>query len=256
MNPRQLVAEALVLMSAVETMEAGTERVSLDWARSNWGELDGLALLRAALTGPFAGQIAMVSSFGAESAVLLDMIASVDRRTPVVFLETGKLFPETLAYKDELVDWLGLERRALDPARSGRAREIRSGRRCCGAVSPTCAATSARPSRWTRRWPDSPAGSPAASGSRAACAPRCRPSRSTAPPAAQAQPVGQLVAGRYPALSAAAPAAAAPVCWRAAIPSIGCVPCTRPVKAGEDVAAGRWWRLDKTECGIHRGEGI
>ena len=50
-------------MAAVGTMEAGTERVSLDWARSNWGELDGLALLRAALTGPFAGQIAMVSSF-------------------------------------------------------------------------------------------------------------------------------------------------------------------------------------------------
>ena len=50
----------------------------------------------AALTGPFAGRIAMVSSFGAESAVLLDMVASIDRRTPVVFLETGKLFPETL----------------------------------------------------------------------------------------------------------------------------------------------------------------
>ena len=51
----------------------------------------------------------MVFSFGAESAVLLDMVASIDRRTPVVFLETGKLFPETLAYRDELVSWLRLE---------------------------------------------------------------------------------------------------------------------------------------------------
>jgi hypothetical protein len=69
---------------------------SLGWARQVWGQLEGTALLPAALTGPFAGRIAMVSSFGAESAVLLDMVASIDRRTPVVFLETGKLFPETL----------------------------------------------------------------------------------------------------------------------------------------------------------------
>lgn len=37
--------------------------------------------------------------------------------------------------------------------------------------------------------------------------------------------------------------------------SIGCQPCTRPVMAGETVRAGRWWQLDKSECGIHRGEG-
>ena len=39
-------------------------------------------------------------------------------------------------------------------------------------------------------------------------------------------------------------------------PSIGCEPCTRPVRDGEDQRAGRWWQLDKTECGIHRGAGI
>jgi phosphoadenosine phosphosulfate reductase len=87
----------------------GTGHLSLRWAQRLWGELDGLALLRAALTGPWAGRIAMGSSFGAESAVLLDMVASTDRRTPVIFLDTGKLFPETLAYKDELVAWPGLE---------------------------------------------------------------------------------------------------------------------------------------------------
>ena len=96
-------------MALVQIAEAGHERPSLDWARAAWGEREGLALLRAALTGPFAGRVALVSSFGAESAVLLDMVASIDRRTPVVFLETGKLFRETLAYKDELVAWLRLE---------------------------------------------------------------------------------------------------------------------------------------------------
>ena len=68
-------------------------------------------------------------------------------------------------------------------------------------------------------------------------------------------PLGRLVAGRYPALSAAAPAAAAPVAGtRLSLDRLR--PCTRAVKDGEDIRAGRWWQLDKTECGIHRGEGI
>src|SRR6185312_1917502 len=56
----------------------------------------------------FAGGIAAISSFGADSAVLLDMIAGVDRALPILFLETGKHFGETLDYRDRLVDDLGL----------------------------------------------------------------------------------------------------------------------------------------------------
>ena len=54
------------------------------------------------------GRIATVSSFGAESAVLLAVIAEIDPTIPVVFLETGKHFPETLAYRQELAAHLGL----------------------------------------------------------------------------------------------------------------------------------------------------
>ena len=115
-------------MAVLEMAAVRSEPVSLDWARRAWGELEGLALLREALTGPLAGRIAMVSSFGAESAVLLDMVASVDRRTPVIFLETGKLFAETLRFKDELVAWLRLEDvRAIRPSRD-RPRPVRSRR--------------------------------------------------------------------------------------------------------------------------------
>ena len=166
-------------MSAAETKPAATASASLDWARDAWSGLEGLSLLRAALRGPFAGQIAMVSSFGAESAVLLDMIASVEPATPVVFLETGKLFPETLAYRDELVEWLWVDGRPRRSRPIPRTSHAPTPTAICGAASPTCAATSARPSRWTRRWPVLPAGSPAASGFRAACAPRCRRSRPT-----------------------------------------------------------------------------
>ncbi len=79
--------------------------------------LDSKAVLDAAINGIFAGRIAVVSSFGTESAVLLDLVAQVNRHTPVVFLETGKHFPETLAYRDTLIDKLGLtDVRSVGPA--------------------------------------------------------------------------------------------------------------------------------------------
>ena len=54
-------------------------------------------VLEDALLRRFPGKIALVSSFGTESAILLHMIAEIDPATPVIFLDTGKLFPETLA---------------------------------------------------------------------------------------------------------------------------------------------------------------
>lgn len=54
------------------------------------------------------GCIALVCSFGTESVVLLDMVAKVDRTTPILFIETGMLFPETLTYQQTLADELGL----------------------------------------------------------------------------------------------------------------------------------------------------
>jgi phosphoadenosine phosphosulfate reductase len=64
--------------------------------------------LRNAILRNHHGKIALVSSFGTESAILLNMVAAIDPATPVVFLDTGKLFPETLAYRDELIERLGL----------------------------------------------------------------------------------------------------------------------------------------------------
>jgi phosphoadenosine phosphosulfate reductase len=70
--------------------------------------LVGEALLRPILTHDFPGKIAVVSSFGTESAVLLRMVATVNPTTPVFLINTGKLFPETLLYRDELARRLGL----------------------------------------------------------------------------------------------------------------------------------------------------
>ena len=66
--------------------------------RKRYGQLDGIELLRVVIEQEFPTRIALVSAFGAESAVLLDLVAQVDPATPVIFLETGKLFPETPGY--------------------------------------------------------------------------------------------------------------------------------------------------------------
>ncbi len=69
---------------------------------------DSQEMLRSVIRDGLAGDLAVVSSFGAESAVLLHLVAQVDRTLPVLFLETHKHFPETISYRDQLVDVLGL----------------------------------------------------------------------------------------------------------------------------------------------------
>jgi phosphoadenosine phosphosulfate reductase len=70
--------------------------------------LHGEALLGPLIQREFPGRVALVSSFGTESAVLLRMVAAIDPALPVLFIDTGKLFGETLRYRDELVALLGL----------------------------------------------------------------------------------------------------------------------------------------------------
>ncbi len=82
-----------------------------------YGQLSGEALLRPMIETEFHGRIALVSSFGAEAAVLLHVIAAIDPARPVLFLETGKHFAATLRYRDALVARLGLtDIRNLRPA--------------------------------------------------------------------------------------------------------------------------------------------
>jgi len=77
--------------------------------------LEGRELLES-LVRDFRSKLAVVSSFGAESAVLLHMISEVDKTTPIIFLDTGKLFWETLSYRSMLIDALGLtDVRSIEP---------------------------------------------------------------------------------------------------------------------------------------------
>ena len=110
---------------------------------------DAHGILELALKGEFAGKSAVVSSFGAESAVLLHLVAQIDPATPILFLNTGKLFGETLRYRDRLQDELGLgDIRSLAPNPADRARSIPTAR--CGRATPMPAAISARSFRSSR----------------------------------------------------------------------------------------------------------
>ncbi len=102
-------------------------------------QLDGLRLayrgarpedVLAGVYAEFPDEVALVSSFGADAAVLLHMVSRIDRDFPVLMLETQMLFPETLAYQTELSAHLGLRNvRNLRPGRGrGRARRTRTAR--------------------------------------------------------------------------------------------------------------------------------
>ena len=113
------MAEPARIPDVIDTAPAFT---LADVARltAKYAGVDTQRMLADLLSGELKGRVAAVSSFGAESAVLLDMVAKVDRDVPVIFLDTGKLFPETLEYRDALTKRLGLtDVRSVqpDPAR-------------------------------------------------------------------------------------------------------------------------------------------
>jgi phosphoadenosine phosphosulfate reductase len=217
---------------------------------------DARGILELALKDEFAGRTAVVSSFGAESAVLLHMVAAVDPATPVLFLNTGKLFGETLRYRDRLQDALGLaDVRSLAPTVAAREANDPDGTlwskstdACCNfrkviplaqALAPFAAQVTGRKRFQTRE--------------RAAMQPveyfegRFR-----------FNPLWDMTLADLEAYMEAHRLPRHPLV-EDGYPSIGCMPCTRRVQAGEDYRAGRWSGLDKDECGIHigvDGEGI
>ena len=87
-------------------MQSTADNLAAEQARAmlaNYRDLDGAELLRPILVREFPGRIAVVSSFGTESALLLSFVAEIDPSVPVLFLDTGKHFGETLRHRDRLV---------------------------------------------------------------------------------------------------------------------------------------------------------
>ena len=208
------------------------------------------AVLSYALSG-FGGQIAMVSSFGADSAVLLHLVAKIAPETPVLFVDTLLLFKETLAYQRELAAKLGLRdvrlirgdatiRRLSDP---GDDLHLRAPDDCCylRKTLPLQTALTGFDGWITGR------------------------KRHQTEARATMDVVELDAAGRIKFNPLADWSIEDIRAYRAAhdLPShplvaqnylsIGCAPCTQPVTEGADPRSGRWQGLAKTECGIHFG---
>jgi phosphoadenosine phosphosulfate reductase len=210
-----------------------------------WGHLEGRALIAEAARR-FAGGLAAISSFGAESAVLLDLVAQVDAALPVLFVDTCELFDETLAYRDTLVRHLGLTNvRAVRPTPDERAEAEDLWRtdpdRCCHlrkvaplarAMAPFSALIDGR--KRAHGFERATLSAFEAGGRIVKISPlwSWTAERIEACFVARRLPRHPLVAQNYR--------------------SIGCWPCTRPVAPGEPARAGRWAGSVKTECGIHR----
>lgn len=208
-----------------------------------------VAVLEHALADTDVGRVALVSSFGAESVVLLHMISVMDRDTPVLFIDTEMLFEETLTYQREVAAKLELtnvqliraDARALADTDPDGTLHLTDPDACCNLrkTEPLERALSDYDAWITGR-------KRFQAGSRATLEffePEGDLRLKINPLAHWGREDVQdyMINNRLPRHPLVAKG----------YPSIGCAPCTSPVKPGEDPRAGRWRGLDKEECGIH-----
>jgi phosphoadenosine phosphosulfate reductase len=180
--------------------------------------------------------------------VLLHLWSEVAKGLPVVFLDTGFLFPETLAYRDQLAGRLGLRIEVARPA-VGREEFLRENGSnvyefnpdfCCehNKVDPLKPYL-ARAEAWV-------SGLRRDQSSARAATPILLPTEGPL----KVHPLATMTAAEQKAYLVEHGIPEHPLVARRYL-SIGCAPCTRPVEDGEDERAGRWAGKGKTECGIH-----
>jgi phosphoadenosine phosphosulfate reductase len=237
-------------MRAIDRIDTAPRFTQADADQLNvrFADIDTADMLCTALAGNLLGNSAIVSSFGTESAVLLNLIAQINPDIPVLFLETGKHFPETLAYRDLLAARLGLtDVRNITPDTELLAGKDASGERwsydpdgCCDIrkVQPLAIALSGFDSQFTGRK------------SFQAATRSALPRFEIADGMLKVNPLADWDKARIDAYMAQHDLPAHPLVEQGYL-SIGCATCTSPVKPGEDARAGRWRGQDKVECGLH-----
>ncbi len=224
------------------------EQRAVDLIRRH-GHLDGPALLRSMIEREFPGRIAVVSSFGAESAAVLGLIAEIDPATPVLFLDTRKHFAETLAYRDTLATRLGLaDLRVIGPDTSALAEQDSDGWLWQRSPNHCCHLRKVLPLRRALQEFDAwITGRKRYQGSaRAQLAPI-----EVAEGRIRINPIAAWTAAEVEAAFETAGLPRHPLV-EMGYPSIGCAPCTHSVVSVDPLRAGRWAGTLKTECGIHR----
>ncbi len=210
------------------------------------------AVLKAAIRSEFFGRIGLVSSFGTEAAVLLHMVSTIDPYVPVIFLDTWKHFPETLAYRDELIGAFGLSNiQTVTPRRPSLAADDPAGDLHARNPDLCCHLRKTQPMLQALRaldcWITGRKRHQAATREELSLFEaqdrwiKLNPLLDWSPADVEAY-FERHALPRHPLLAQG-------------YPSVGCAPCTRAVAPGEDARAGRWADSEKTECGIHFVDG-
>ena len=208
------------------------------------------SVLSAALSGNVLGQIAMVSSFGAESVALLHLVALANPNTPVLFIDTHLLFTETLVYQMEVSERLGLRdvriirASAVDIATHDPYGALRfSNQDACCDLRKTRVLNAALAGfdGWIT-------GRKRFQGSTRAVMDFFE--YDAKQDHIKINPLAHWTRDDVTTYMDENRLPRHPLVARGS-PSIGCAPCTSPVSDGEDPRAGRWRGQDKTECGIH-----
>ncbi|WP_353230965.1 phosphoadenylyl-sulfate reductase [Novosphingobium sp.] len=209
-------------------------------------------MLRTVIRDGLAGDLAVVSSFGAESAVLLHLVAEIDPALPVLFLDTGKHFDETLAYRDTLVERLGLTGlRVLTPDADVLAAKDDKGLRWSWDPDGCCEIRKVLPlARAMAGFDGSITGRKGFQSRTRAGLPRFEIDHADGEGRLKINPLASWTQDQLDAWFTAHDLPRHPLVARG-YPSIGCAPCTSKVAPGEDPRSGRWKGWDKTECGIH-----
>jgi phosphoadenosine phosphosulfate reductase len=241
------MAEAVRQIDRIDAAPRWTQ-ADVDALNARFAGVEAGAMLKTLLAEGELGRVGLVSSFGTESAVLLHLVAQADRSVPVIFVDTLKMFPETLDYRATLIARLGFtDSRVVTPNPEVLAAKDENGLRWSYDPDGCCAIRKVEPLKRAKAGLDT-----WISGRKAfQSVTRQNLARFELEEGRlKINPLGDWDKAALEAYFAAHDLPRHPLEAQGYL-SIGCEPCTSKVKPGEDPRAGRWRGWDKVECGIH-----
>ena len=235
---------------AVDTIDTGPSftQADADALNARFAGVDAGTMLRELFAEGTLGRVGVVSSFGTESAVLLHLVAQADPTIPVIFVDTQKMFEETLAYRATLTERFGLVNSSVvQPDAAVLAAKDENGLRWSWDPDGCCEIRKVEPLRRAKQGLDA-----WISGRKAfqSVTRQNLPRFEIEDGRLKVNPLGDWTKDDLDAYFAQADLPRHPLEAQGYL-SVGCQPCTSTVAPGEDPRAGRWRGWDKTECGIH-----
>jgi len=241
------MGEAARKLDILDVRPAFTQ-ADADALNARFEGVDTLDMLRTLFSEGTLGKTAVVSSFGTESAVLLDLVARADPDIPVIFVDTLKMFPETLDYRVALLDRIGLRnRQIITPNAEVLEKKDATGLRWSYDPDGCCEIRKVEPLARAKQGLDSwISGRKAFQSQTRAALPRFEIEDGRL----KVNPLGEWIKADLERYFEERDLPHHPLEAQGYL-SIGCAPCTSIVKPGEDPRAGRWRGWEKVECGIH-----